>query len=218
MGKKQTHNYLDVSVPVSSRLPVWPGDPGIDIAFTKRPEEGNPVTASRLNLGSHSGTHIDAPAHFIPGGSTIDTIALDRLIGPCRVIDLTDAETIGVDELIAADWSADTGRLLLKTRNSSHWEDGTFYQGYCALEPSAAALLVERGVDVIGIDYLSIGLPASGQETHEILLRAGMIVLEGLDLRSALPGDYELICLPLKTVGTEGAPVRAVLKPLPHYS
>ena len=132
MGKKQTHNYLDVSVPVSSRLPVWPGDPGIDIAFTKRPEEGNPVTASRLNLGSHSGTHIDAPAHFIPGGSTIDTIALDRLIGPCRVIDLTDAETIGVDELIAADWSADTGRLLLKTRNSSHWEDGTFYQGYCA--------------------------------------------------------------------------------------
>ncbi len=199
----------DISRPLSCTLPVFPGDPEVQLAPIT---EAAPFHLTRLSLGSHSGTHIDAPAHLLENGPGVDHIPLDTLIGPCRVVDLSkDRGPISAAELEACEL-AGVSRLLLRTRNSQLWKNRAFCENYIGLTADAAALLVALNIKLVGIDYLSIE-PFKGDGTvHRTLLEAGTVILEGLDLGSILPGDYELICLPLKIEGGDGAPCRTVLR------
>jgi arylformamidase len=184
---------------------VWDGDPDVSFEPAASLETGDPANLTRLGLGSHTGTHVDAPLHFLPGGDGVDRLPLDALIGPALVLDLTHVEA----DVRAADLDFPAGaeRLLLKTPNSRLWERDEFAPEHVALEPDAARLLVERGVRLVGVDYLSVGSP----ETHRILLAAGVVPLEGLDLREVEAGAYRLVALPLRLEGVDGAPARVVL-------
>lgn len=196
---------IDVSVPIRPGMVVWEGDPAVSLEPAASLERGDPANLTRLELGSHTGTHVDAPLHFLPGGEGVDRLPLDALIGPALVVDLT-----GVEQDVRAadlDFPAGTERLLLKTPNSRLWERGEFVAEHVTIAPDAASLLVERGVRLVGIDYLSVGSP----ETHRILLGAGVVPLEGLDLREVEPGPYRLVALPLRLEGVDGAPARVVL-------
>jgi arylformamidase len=202
----------DISVPISPSLPCFPGDPPVRLSALPAPVEGKPFRITRLSFGSHTGTHIDAPAHLLTDGMTVDEIPLALLIGHCLVVDLT-----------AHDGEIDAGllrklplkgerRLLFHTRNSSLWEQPGFVGEFTALTPAAATCLVELGVQLVGIDYLSVEHTRTQGEVHRILLEAGVVILEGLNLAGVERGEYELICLPLKISGGEGAPCRAVLR------
>lgn len=202
----------DISVTLSESLPAFPGDPAIGLEGTS--EAANPFHLTRLHLGSHSGTHIDAPAHLLKDGSTVDTISLSTLIGPCRVLDLRDR----TQEITLADLSrlnlTGIQRVLLRTRNSELWQQNRFNENYLGLTPAAANHLVKLGIRLVGIDYLSIEPFTGDGEVHRILLAGGVVILEGLDLAEVTAGDFELICLPLKLSGIDGAPCRAVLRQL----
>lgn len=205
--------WVDISTPISSSLPVWPGDSPPDIEQVMSLDAGDEATVSRLSMSVHTGTHIDAPAHFIRGGKTVDSISPDRLIGPATVMRFF-GEKIDADDLAEANIPAGCRRLLLRTNNSALWsrEDG-FHRDYVGITPAAAERLLEIGVDVIGIDYLSIErFDEPNNQTHHILLKAGVVVIEGLNLYDVEPGEYELICLPLHLEKAEGAPARAVLR------
>ena len=162
----------------------------------------------------HIGTHIDAPLHYIKDGKSIEQLELDDLIGPAVVAYLSEAETITKNVLEELSLPEDTRRLLLRTRNSSLWETGShrFQTNYVALTQDAAQWIVDRGIYLIGVDYLSVQRYGEDSQTHEILLSAGVIIVEGLNLAHVESGMYELICLPLKLVGSDGAPARAVLR------
>jgi arylformamidase len=175
-------------------------------------DRGDPANVSLLRFGSHTGTHVDAPAHFVDGGAGVDALALDVLIGRTLVAELTAPAVVERADLAALPLEGHT-RLLLKTRNSALWEAPSFSRDYVALSVDAARFLVERGLRLVGIDYLSIeGYAATGHPVHTTLLGAGLVILEGLDLRRVTPGVYELICLPLALAGADGAPCRAVLR------
>jgi arylformamidase len=172
-------------------------------------EAGDPVNVSELDMGAHSGTHVDAPDHFLAAGAGAEALPLEALIGPADVVDATAAVT-ALDLLTVRDLelpSRGSERILFKTRNSQLWNRDEFSRDFVRLDGEAAAYLVERGVKLLGIDYLSIG----DAEAHRVLLGAGVVCVEGLDLRGIEPGSYELVCLPLKLVGSDGAPARAVL-------
>lgn len=202
----------DISVTLSERLPAFPGDPAIELDRTS--DVSNPFHLTQLHLGTHSGTHIDAPAHLLRGGSTVDAIALSTLVGPCRVVDLRDrTQSISADDLKGLNL-AGIHRLLLRTSNSELWKRTGFDQSYLGLTPAAAAHLVKLGIRLIGVDYLSIEPFIGDGEVHRILLEADVVILEGLDLSEITGGNYELICLPLKLSGVDGAPCRAVLRQL----
>lgn len=207
--------YIDISVTISPSLPVWPGDPRISITLSSSLERGDLANVSRLDIGTHTGTHLDAPWHFIPTGAREDQLPLDVLIGHCWVSDLTQLDRqIEAADLDAAGVPEGTERLLLKTRNSELWttHPDTFVREYIALNPSAARWVVEHGIRLVGIDYLSIEpFDSTSGETHHILLGAGVIPVETLDLRQVSQGTYTLFCLPLKIAGADGAPCRAVL-------
>jgi arylformamidase len=209
----------DVSVPINAATPTYPGDPGIEIRQWAAIAEGDAANVSLLHFGAHTATHVDAPAHFIEGAAKVDAMPLDALIGMARVVTIPD----DVDAIKAAHLSADViegaERVLFKTRNSAFWSDaaGNFRRDFTYLAPDAARALVQSGVRLIGIDYLSVEkFQAERYETHEILLSNGVVIVEGLDLREVAAGDYELICLPLKIAGGsgDGAPARAVLRTL----
>lgn len=208
------NNLIDITLPLNGALPVWPGSSGFQLSWSQRIDEGQECNNSRFATDSHIGTHIDAPYHFISSGGTVDTIPLKTLIGPCRVIEMTGLDRITAAELEHVSIETEPNRLLIKTDNSAYWiETGLpFNENFVALEPDAARWLVSRDIQLIGIDYLSIGSFRSGVPTHKTLLNAGIIVVEGLNLSAVLPGFYELICLPLKIDGAEGAPARAVLR------
>lgn len=203
---------FDVSVPVHDGMVVYQGDPGVRLARVQSMAEGALCNVSELALGVHTGTHIDAPLHFIDGAPAIDEIPLDALIGACVVVDATaiegDIDARALDRVLIPD---DAQRLLFKTRNSALWGRAEFSKDFAGLTYDAAALLVARGVRLAGIDYLSIAPPADPTPTHVELLRAGVAILEGLDLREVAPGAYRLVCLPLRVAGADGAPARAVL-------
>lgn len=211
---------IDISVPITpAKTPTYPGDPGIEIESWAALSRGDAANVSMLHFGAHTATHIDAPAHFIEGAGTIPTLSLDALIGQARVVEIDadvraiDARTLPLDQLDGAT------RVLFKTRNSAFWDDfdGQFREDFTYIEPDAARLLVERGVRLVGIDYLSVEKFKSVDfQTHLAFLSRGVVVLEGLDLRAARAGLYELICLPLRIVGGsgDGAPARAVLRTL----
>jgi arylformamidase len=173
---------------------------------------GDRSNSSRLSVGSHHGTHVDAPAHFIEGGATVDQLPLDALVGPAHVLAFPFQHDIRASDLAALDWPPHARRVLFKTRNSARWTEPAFYHDYVAVAPDAARWLVDRGIQLVGIDYLSIETyePAT-PETHLALLGAGIVVLEGLDLRAVEPGPYTLLCLPLKFLGADGAPARTLL-------
>lgn len=209
--------FIDISLPLQEEVPIWPGSVGFHIARTMRMEDGDPANVSRLDCDVHVGTHVETSLHFIPGGRPVDTVPLDILIGPAWVGYLPNAKAIGAVELEALGLPRDTRRLLLRTSNSELWKAGTrsFRQDYVGLTPDAARWVVEHGIRLLGTDYLSVAAFSELVETHRILMSAEVVILEGLDLSEVSPGAYELICLPLKLVGAEAAPARAVLRPLP---
>jgi arylformamidase len=196
----------DISVPIRPGMIVYPGDPEVTIELWESIAKGETANVSRMDFGLHSGTHVDAPVHFLPGESGVDAIPLDALLGPVEVVDATAAEQLDEPALRAA-LPERADRVILKTRNSALWNEHGFSDAMLRLDAGAARVVVARGIRTIGIDYLSIG----DTEAHRILLRAGVVPLEGLDLRAVEPGSYELIALPLKVAGADGAPVRAVL-------
>jgi arylformamidase len=196
---------IDVSVPIRPGMIVWEGDPAVSFEPAASLEQGDPANLTRLELGSHTGTHVDAPLHFLAAGAGVDQLPLEALIGPALVVDVTGvARDVRAADL---DIPAGTERLLLKTRNSRLWEREEFVAEHVTIAPDAAALLVERGLRLVGVDYLSVGSP----ETHRILLGAGVVPLEGLDLREVEPGPYRLVALPLRLDGVDGAPARVIL-------
>lgn len=204
---------IDISVAVGAGMVLWPGDPPTEVAPVARVADGDGANVSRLALGTHSGTHCDPPRHFDDAGRAADELDLDVLVGPTWVADLGHVEhSIGANDLDAAGVPAGTARLLLKTRNSRHWARGdlAFDPDFVGVSPDGARWLIERGVRLVGIDYLSIG----DEEAHRVLLDAGVIAVEGLDLRHVVSGWYELICLPLRVPAADGAPARAVLRTL----
>jgi arylformamidase len=202
----------DISVAISPALPRYPGDPPVRLSTLPTPANGEPFRSSRLSFGSHTGTHIDAPAHLLAGGMTVDAIPLSLLLGPCLVVDLTaHAGEIDADLLKKLPLKGER-RLLFRTRNSGLWERPGFVEEFTALTPAAATWLVELGVQLVGIDYLSVERSQSQGRVHRTLLEAGVVILEGLNLAGVKRGEYELICLPLKISGIDGAPCRAVLR------
>ena len=204
----------DITVEINPELPVWPGDPEVKIERFEKLESGDNANISRMGMGLHTGTHVDAPYHFLTEGITLDKIPLERFIGTVSVVEVSGEVNILSRELLArlpAEWI--TERILFKTRNSNHWSERPhrFHPDFVAIDPSGARFLVERGVKLVGIDYLSIAPFRKSKETHEILLGASVIILEGLDLSAIKQGIYQLYCLPLKLGGVEGAPARVIL-------
>jgi arylformamidase len=205
--------WIDVSVTLRTGMVTWPGDPSVRISHALSLERGDPCTVSYLELGAHSGTHMDAPAHFVAGGTGIDSMPLGAAIGPARVIAIDNPRSINLDELEQHQIQPGE-RILFKTHNSDHpWESGAFAEDFVYLSAPAARYLVERRVALVGIDYLSVGgFHADGVETHQALLQAEIWVIEGLYLGQVRPGRVELICLPLKIAGGDGAPARALVR------
>lgn len=207
---------IDISVPLQPQMPIWPGTVGFKLQRTKRLEAGDVANVSRLDTDVHVGTHVDAPWHFLAEGSTVEQMCLEDLMGPVVVADLPNVSAITTDDLAGLKLPAGTKRLLLHTRNSKLWAEGVseFQPDFVALTADAAEWVVEQGIRLVGVDYLSVQRYEDSQLTHEILLKAGVVILEGLNLTGVQSGCYKLICLPLKLVGAEGAPARAVLVPL----
>jgi arylformamidase len=203
--------WVDVTVPIRSGMVCWPGNPEVDIVQTEHLERGDPATVSRLSLGVHTGTHVDAPVHFLVRGAGVDHISLDRLIGPARVLHLGEIDHVRPGHLEPVDLQPGD-RVLFKTGNSGRWGEERFRPDYTYLSVDAASHLVERGVWTVGIDYLSIGDMDRGAETHRILLGADVCIIEGLDLSRVEAGWYDLVALPLRLEGLDGAPARVVLR------
>lgn len=200
----------DITVPLSPETPVYPGDPAVRIEPFNRISQGDHTNLSILTLGSHSGTHIDPPYHFDDSGRRVDELDLALLVGKALVVELTGTKEIGRRELEGFR-IAGADRLLLKTDNSRLWQEPGFREDYAALTLDGAQYLLDAGVKLVGIDYLSIeGFHGDG-EVHRTLLDNGILILEGVDLSEIKPGQYQLICLPLKVKGGDGAPVRALL-------
>src|SRR5439155_3457380 len=191
----------DVSVPLRAGMVTYPGDPQVHIERAASIAGGDIVNLTRIDFGLHSGTHVDAPVHFIDGAAGVDSLPLDALVGPCEVVEAPD---LSRDSVAAA---PPAERLLFKTPNSELWASDEFAEEFALLDGGAAELLVQRGVRLVGVDYLSVG----DEQAHQVLLEAGVVPVEGLDLRAVGAGSYELVCLPLRVVGADGAPARAVL-------
>lgn len=208
---------FDVSVPISSRTPTYPGDPVIDFKQWQSLEKGDAANVTSICFGAHTGTHIDAPAHFIQDGAKLASLSLDVLLGEVRVIELA-ADVFEITEnLVEAHCPVGPTRVLFKTRNSAFWNEdtGEFHTDFTYITPGAARRLVSNGIKLVGIDYLSVEhFNSKDFETHLVLLSNGVVIVEGLDLRNVSGGIYELICLPLKLAGGsgDGAPARVVLR------
>ena len=207
---------LDISVPLQSEMPTWPGSAGLILTHTKRLAAGDLSNESRLDCGVHTGTHVDAPWHFLEEGPTVEQLPLEVLIGPAVVAFLPLIEAISASDLASLALPKGIKRLLLRTRNSELWAEAVteFKKDYVALTADAARWVVNQGIRLIGVDYLSVQRYDDSPLTHQILLKAGVIVVEGLNLIHVESGSYELICLPLNLVGADGAPARAVLRRL----
>jgi arylformamidase len=205
--------WIDVSVPLREGMVHWPGDPPARIRKTKDLDRGDSCTVSQLDLGSHTGTHMDAPGHFLRGGAGIDAMPLDATVGPARVIAIRDPASITARELRRHGIRRGE-RILFKTANSAaRWARTAFAEDFVAIAQDAARLLAQRRVRCVGVDYLSVGgYRDDGAAIHRTLLGAGIWLIEGLNLSRVAAGAYELICLPLRIAGGDGAPARAVLR------
>jgi arylformamidase len=203
----------DITVPISAELPVYPGDPNIQLDRIMSLEKGDIANVTRLCCSTHIGTHVDPPSHFIAGAMSLDELPLETLIGTARVVDVGDVPAIDRTVLDGCNLSG-ANRVLFKTRNSAFWpEADKFHEDFVYIEPDAARRLVELGVQLVGIDYLSVEkFNFDEPTTHLVLLGANVIIVEGLALRDVPPGDYELLCLPLKIKDGDGSPARVVLR------
>jgi arylformamidase len=202
----------DLSIPVRTGGLVYPGNPEIVIEPQQSISRGAGANVSRISFGSHTGTHVDAERHFFDDGQTVDQIPLDRLIGPALLIAVDESlGSVGASDLERHDLRGHT-RILIRTRNSAYLDDPHFHRDYTYLAPDAAEYLVANGVELAGVDYLSIEQFHSGHHrTHRTLLQNNVVIVEGLSLGGIPPGEYDFICLPLRLEGIDGAPARAIL-------
>ncbi|MCI4357109.1 MAG: cyclase family protein [Thermoplasmata archaeon] len=205
---------IDVSMAVHPGMPSFPGDPAVVTAPVHRIDRGDPYNLSLWTFGSHTGTHVDPPLHFLPGGLATDALDLGVLNGPCQVVDV-EPGTRAIGPAEVAKIPTRTTRVLFRTANSSRWAAGSaFFDDFVALSPSGAVALASTAVRLVGIDALSIESDPTGKfPVHHALLGRGVLILEGLQLAGAPAGSYELRCLPLRLAGGDGAPCRAVLLP-----
>ena len=204
----------DVTVAISEDVPIYKGDPGVEVSPFKSIAGGDSANVSQISFGVHTGTHVDAPNHFVEGGKRVHEIDPEKLMGPCRVVAIGD-EVIAIEPEHVGDITG-VERVIFKTRNSQFWSEPErgFRSDFSYLTPATAKLLVENGVVLVGIDYLSIEKSGSpGHPVHVTLLEKEIVILEGLDLRKVSAGDFELICMPLKYIGAggDGAPARTML-------
>ena len=217
-GESRVHPWIDVSLPIHSGMPVWPGDRPVLVEQTMSLERGDLFNLTECRFTAHTGTHLDAPRHFLPTGAGIDALPLEAVLGPARVVRIHDPVAVRPAELPPYLQPGD--RILFQTNNS--FNDRylhRFVEDFVYISSEAAAVLAAAAVQTVGIDYLSVGgFHHDLVETHLILLSAGIWIIEGLDLSAVEPGDYELACLPLKLVGADGAPARAALRRLERQS
>jgi len=210
---QEVSRWIDISVPVKSGMAHWPGDIDVSVTRVSSMAEGAEYNLSQLHMSAHTGTHMDAPLHFVDQAISIDKMPLDATVGPARVIEIDAMESIGRADL--EPFEIEPGeRLLIKTRNTSRcWETDEFFKDFVYISEDGARYVAERRIRSLGVDYLSVaGFFKDTVETHVALLLAGIWIIEGLDLRGVEPGRYDLICLPLKLLGADGAPARAILR------
>lgn len=209
--------YYDISVAIHSDLPVWQGDPPVVIRSAASIERGDIANVSRLEMGAHTGTHVDAPVHFVPGRKGVDQLTLDILMGPAYVADLSCVvHEIHADDFERANIPENTRRLLCKTSNSNLWSKlpCAFDADFIGISLDGAQWLINHGIELVGVDYLGVerfDSVGNGAPTHHVLLEKEMIIIEGLDLSEISTGNYTLICLPVKIKNLDGAPCRAIL-------
>ena len=208
--------WQDISVPIRSGMVTFEGDPLVHLERSSSMADGAICNVSRLDFGVHSGTHVDAPVHFIDGAAGIEAVGLDVLVGPALVVEAR--QVVGQFDRVAIDGLAiprGTERLLFRSRNSELWNKPTFDGSFSGVTQDGAEALIDLGLRLVGIDYLSIAPFGNPTPTHVALLGAGVVVLEGLDLREVEPGAYDLICLPLRIPGSDGGPARAIVRRRP---
>lgn len=204
----------DVTLTISPELPVWPGDPRVTLEKVADMDAGAHANVTRLDMSAHTGTHVDAPHHFLNDGRTVENLLLEVLTGPALVVRIPDeVDVITAEVLEQAGIPADCKRLLLKTRNSQLWQrrEKEFFQGFVSISVDGADWLVGQGIKLIGVDYLSVAPYKQSGPTHWALLKVGMVIVEGLDLSEVPEGRYNFYCLPLKLAKSDGAPARAIL-------
>ena len=204
---------IDLSPTLSPETPVWPGDPAVRLTRPASLARGDAFTLTELAMSAHTGSHVDAPAHYVRGGAGVDAMPLDALVGPALVIDTGDADLITAGVLAGLDIPPGTERLLFRTKNSARWlmASPDFHTDFVAIAADGAQWLVAQGVRLVGMDYYSVAPYDALAPTHQILLRAGVVIVEGLNLIPVRPGPYTFICLPLKLKDADGAPARAIL-------
>jgi len=203
---------IDVTVPLSPAVPRYPGDPPFESELLESIAEGAACNTSRISMCVHTGTHVDAPYHFLADGATVDQLPLDILMGKARVVELSNRERIERPELEALDLRDDL-RVLLKTRMSGQLRHGEYQESYVHLSEDAASYLVQAGIKLVGVDYVSVDRHGTKEfPVHHALLENGVVVVEGLDLTDVAPGEYDFVCLPLALAGADGAPARVVLR------
>jgi arylformamidase len=204
----------DVTLTISPGMPVWPGDPPVVLEQVESMDRGGHANVSKLGCSVHTGTHVDAPHHFLNDGRTVEGLDLEILTGPAEVVRIPDpVRLVTGDVLEQAGIRAGTRRLLLKTSNSKFWQEGSgrFQKEFTAISPDGAEWLIQAGIELVGVDYLSVAPFGQGTPTHRLLLGQGIILVEGLDLSHVEVGVYDLYCLPLKIAGSDGAPARVIL-------
>jgi arylformamidase len=214
IGSEVTMKIIDITLNIFPGMPVWPGDDPVTLERRSKIENGDNANISYLGLSAHTGTHVDAPYHFLPEGGTVDNLSLDALVGPAQVVQVpSNVEVIDADAIDNLHLEPVVERILFKTTNSDYWvrPEDPFNQHFIAVDESGAKALVERGIKLVGIDYLSISPYKRSRPTHELLLGAGMVILEGLNLGEVSAGKYMLYCLPMKLKGADGAPARVIL-------
>lgn len=203
----------DITLTISPDLVVWPDDPQVELGRVSKIEEGANFNVSRLNMGVHTGTHVDAPYHVLENGQTVENIPIRLLTGRAYVLHVPDVDIITVDMLEKSPIPPRTRRVLFRTRNSELWTKPhkTFKKDFVAVDPQAAEYLIQKGVKLVGVDYLSVAPFGDSVPTHEIFLKAGVVIVEGLNLSEVSQGRYTLYCLPIKLGKSDGAPARAIL-------
>lgn len=204
----------DITLTITPKIPVWPGDMKVTLERVKKIENGETDNLSQIHMGVHTGTHMDAPFHFVQDGKKIDEIPLETFVGACQVIQVDDSVNfVTAKEIKEARLDTAIPRVLVKTRNAKEWlnPEPLFNKDFVGISADGAAALVELGMRLVGLDYLSVAPFNFGKPVHDVFLQAGLVLLEGVDLSKVEPGRYQLIALPLKLGNTEGAPVRAVL-------
>jgi arylformamidase len=204
----------DVSVPITNSMPVWPSDPHVQLTPKSHlsRDQSHTVRLTSIEMGSHTGTHLDAPWHFVPEGRKLNEIPLETLVGPATVFAIHNPTSIGKSDVENLPLKG-VERVLFKTENSKHWGDGKFLEDFVYLEPEAAQILVNRGVRLVGIDYLSIDKFRSEKHpSHFVLLEKNVVIIEGLNLSRVTPGPYRMTALPLNLQDADGAPTRVILE------